>query len=127
MIINMERSTSQKEIIFKFLEKTKNHPSAEKVYLEVRKKILKISRATVYRNLKDLRDKGKIQEISSEVSHYDGDISSHAHFICQKCNRIFDVFDICRGCSVLKKKKVKVGKINNFKIYLYGYCRNCKK
>lgn len=123
----MERSTSQKEIIFKFLEKTKNHPSAEKVYLEVRKKILKISRATVYRNLKDLRDKGKIQEISSEVSHYDGDTSSHAHFICQKCNRIFDVFDICRGCSVLKKKKVKVGKINNFKIYLYGYCRNCQK
>ena len=123
----MERSTSQKEIIFKFLEKTKNHPSAEKVYLEVRKKIPKISRATVYRNLKDLRDKGKIQEIPSEVSHYDGDTSIHAHFICQKCNRIFDVFNICRKCSILKRKKVKVGKINNFKIYLYGYCRNCQK
>ena len=123
----MERSTSQKEIIFKFLGKTRNHPSAEKVYLEVRKKIPKISRATVYRNLKDLRDKGKIQEIPSEVSHYDGDTSSHAHFICQKCNGIFDVFNICQECSILEKKKVKVGKVNNFKIYLYGYCRNCKK
>jgi Fur family peroxide stress response transcriptional regulator len=123
----MERNTSQKEIIFRFLENTKSHPSAEEVYKAVRKKKPKISRATVYRNLKDLKRKGKVQEISADVSHYDGDTSSHAHFICEKCNRVFDVMEVCRGCKMLQKKKVKVGNINNFKIYLYGICRNCQR
>ncbi|MDP3991249.1 MAG: transcriptional repressor [Candidatus Nealsonbacteria bacterium] len=123
----MERTTSQKEIIFKFLEKTESHPSAEEVYAGVKKKKPRISRATVYRNLKNLKNKGRIQEIPAEVSHYDGNISSHAHFLCQKCGRIFDVFEICQGCGILRKKKVKVGEINKFKLYLYGYCRNCKR
>ena len=127
MIINMERNTSQKEIIFKLLENTKSHPSVEEVYDEAKKKMPKISRATVYRNLKDLKGKRKVQEIPAGVSHYDGDTSSHAHFICQECNRIFDVFEVCKECSILQKKKVKVGTINQYQINFYGYCKHCQQ
>ena len=121
----MERITSQRETILDYLKGVDNHPSAETIYDEVSKKLPRISRGTVYRNLKNLKRKGEIQEISAGIAYFDGDISSHAHFICQKCNKIFDIFDICKECGVLKRKKTKVGKINNYQISFYGYCQKC--
>lgn len=123
-----ERITSQKKIILDYLQNVKTHPSAEEVYLEVRKKLPRISQGTVYRILSNLREKDKAQIIPVKgIAHFDGDISSHAHFICQKCNKIFDIFCVCSKCSILKNKKTKVGKIKNYEIYFYGNCEYCRK
>jgi Fe2+ or Zn2+ uptake regulation protein len=133
----MERTTSQKEIILEHLKSVETHPSAETVYLSVKKKLPRISKGTVYRILKGLKEKGEIQEIPGEISRYDGKTSSHAHFFCEKCQKIFDVFE---KYIILKDKKlnpirfalqlsngVKVGKIKNYQIYFYGCCKNCQK
>ncbi len=123
-----ERLTSQKQFILDYLKSVKTHPSADKVYSAVRKKLPRISRGTVYRVLDNFKDKGKVQAIPAKgVSHFDGDTSSHAHFICQKCNRIYDIFDVCSKCSILRNKRLKVGRINHYKIYFYGICKNCSK
>lgn len=123
-----ERLTSQKQIILDYLKSVRTHPSAEKVYLSVKKKLPRISRGTVYRILSNLKEKNKAQIIPvNGIAHFDGDISSHAHFICTKCHRIFDIFDICNKCNILEKKRLKVGKIKNYKIYFYGLCKYCSK
>jgi Fe2+ or Zn2+ uptake regulation protein len=123
-----ERLTSQKQIILDYLMSVKTHPTAEQVFKQVRKKLPRISQGTVYRVLNNFTDKGKLQVIGSGgISHFDGDTSSHAHFICQSCSNVFDVFDVCSKCKILINKKIKVGKINYFKIYFYGKCKKCKK
>ena len=122
-----QRITSQKKIILDYLKSNKNHPTAEMVYEEVKKKLPQISLGTVYRILNDFTDKKIIQKIPSDIAHFDGDTSSHAHFICEKCNIIFDVFNLCKDCKVLKKKKVKVGKIEKYQIYFHGKCQKCSK
>lgn len=123
-----ERLTSQKKIILDYLKSVRIHPSAEKVYLAVKKKLPRISQATIYRILNNLKEKGKAQMIPVEgVAHFDGDTSPHAHFICTECNGVSDVFDICSKCQILKKKRLKVGKIKSYKIYFYGNCKYCKK
>lgn len=122
-----ERITSQKKLILDYLKSVKCHPSAEKVFLAVQKKLPRISRGTVYRILKNLKEKSEIQEIPCKVCRYDGDIFSHAHFICQRCNKIFDIFDVCRECDILKRKKTKVGVIKNYQIHFYGICKNCQR
>jgi len=122
-----ERITCQRKIILDYLKSVKIHPCAEEVYSAVKKRLPHISLGTVYRNLKFLKEKGDIQEIpcrTCEVSHYDGDISPHGHFICQKCRRIFDVFE---KEDSLKNKKLKVGKVNNYQIYFYGTCKKCSQ
>lgn len=123
------RTTCQKQIIFDYLKSVKSHPSAEKIYSVVKKKLPRISRATVYRVLKEFKERGEAQAVLFKgKAHFDADISSHAHFICLNCNKIFDVFeDICTDCSVIRNKKTKVGKIESYKIHFYGYCKNCKK
>jgi len=123
----IERITNQKKIILDYLKSVDTHPSAEKVYLTAKRKLPRISRGTVYRILKNLKEKNEIFEIPAGTAHYDADFSSHAHFICQKCNQIFDIFDICSKCDILKTKKTRVGKIKNYQVYFYGECKNCKK
>lgn len=121
----MERQTHQKKVILDYLKSVCCHPSAEKVYLEVKKKLPTISRGTVYRILNNLREKKEIQEIPAEVFHYDGDNSSHAHFICEKCHEIIDIFEVCKECKVLKCQKTKAGKIKSYQIRFYGICKKC--
>lgn len=123
----IERITCQKKIILDYLKSVTTHPSAEDVYLAAGKKLTRISRGTTYRILKNLKEKGEIIEIPQEVSRYDGNTSSHAHFICQNCDRIFDIFDTCEECKIIKRKRVKVGKIKNYNIHFYGICKNCQK
>lgn len=123
-----ERLTNQKRVILDYLHSVKTHPTAENVFLKVRKKLPQISQGTVYRILNNLLEKGEAQIIPvNGTAHFDGDISPHAHFICQKCSKVFDVLCNCCGCNVLKNKKTKVGKIKKYKIYFYGNCRCCKK
>lgn len=123
----MERLTNQKKTVLDYLKSVKNHPTAENVYLGVKKKLPQISLGTVYRILHNLSERRAIVKIPSEVSRFDGDTSSHAHYICKKCGAIFDVFDIDNSCETLKNKKTKVGKVENYQIYFYGTCKKCSK
>lgn len=122
-----ERITCQKKTILDYLKGITSHPSAEEIYFAIRKKLPRISRGTVYRILNNLKQKGEIQEIPYDVAHYDGNTSSHAHFVCRKCNKIFDIFDVCRECKIIKRKRIKVGKIKNYNIYFYGICEKCQR
>jgi Fe2+ or Zn2+ uptake regulation protein len=119
-----ERLTNQKRVILEYLKRTKSHPSPKEVYIEVKKKLPQISLGTVYRILNQLKEKGEVKEIFNEVSHFDGDLTFHSHFICQKCKKIFDVFE---KIPELKNKKLKVGKIKDYQIIFYGVCKKCKK
>ncbi|MFH0987268.1 MAG: transcriptional repressor, partial [Patescibacteria group bacterium] len=118
-----ERNTCQKKIIFDYLRSVTIHPSVQDIYSAVRKKLPRISRGTVYRFLKSLRQKGKIQEIPYKMSHYDGNVSPHSHFVCENCKRIYDVF----GKVVIPRRKgLKVGRIKNYQLFFYGDCKNCQ-
>ena len=121
-----ERMTAQKSFVFDYLKGVKTHPTAETVYKEVRKKLPSISQGTVYRVLNNFKEKGEIQAIDTKDNiHFDADISDHAHFICEECGKVFDVYDECSHCGILKNRKTKVGKINSYKINFYGKCKKC--
>jgi len=125
-LLKQERMTAQKSFVFNYLMSVKTHPTAEKVYKEVKKKLPNISQGTVYRVLNNFKDKGKIQAIDTKDNvHFDADISDHAHFICEKCGKVFDVYDECSHCGILKNRRTKVGKINKYQIKFYGKCKKC--
>jgi len=125
--IKKSRNTAQKSFIFGYLKGVKTHPTAEVVYEEVKKKLPSISQGTVYRVLNNFKDQGKVLAIDTKDNvHFDADISDHAHFICEKCGGVYDVYDECAHCGILKNRKTKVGKINHYQIKFYGICRKCK-
>ena len=126
-----QRNTAQKSNILDYLKSVKCHPTAEKIYEEVQRKLPTISQGTVYRVLNNLKDKGQVLAIDTKDNvHFDGDISDHAHFICEKCGNVYDVMSECSECGILKNKsagwRTKVGVINSYKINFYGTCNKCR-
>ncbi len=124
----MERITNQKQIILDYIQSVKTHPTAEEVYIAVRKKLPRISLGTVYRNLEKFAKNGIILEIKGEIKRFDGDISEHQHFICNQCENVFDIFEdkTILNKNILKKID-KIGKAKKYDFYIYGICKKCQK
>jgi Fe2+ or Zn2+ uptake regulation protein len=120
----MQRTTNQRLKILEYLRGVKTHPTAEMVYLEVKKELPAISLATVYRNLNNMADEGRILrfEVGKEY-HFDSDTCCHQHFVCRDCGRIIDVFQ--KEISEFAMRKVKGVKPDCVSIIYHGICRNC--
>lgn len=56
--------TNQRIEILEFLKEFDGHPTVDDVYEGVRQKLTRISKATVYNNLKFLAEKGLIKEVN---------------------------------------------------------------
>ena len=123
----MERITNQKQIILDYVRSVHCHPTAEDVYIAVRKKLPRISLGTVYRNLEKFVENGTILEIKGEIKRFDGNISEHQHFICEQCGEVFDIFEQITGLRRFLRKINKFGKARGYDFYIYGICRKCQR
>ena len=122
------RYSKQRERIYEYLCSSMDHPSAEQIYLDLRKEMPNLSLGTVYRNLKVLVELGQIKTIDSKegIEHYDANCCNHIHFICENCGTIYDVMNI--NYELLEKslnlnEEFKLNKIN---LSMYGICNKCK-
>ena len=86
------RVTPQRLAVYKVLANSKEHPSADSVYQQVRQEIRNISFDTVNRTLISLAEIGAafVVEGSGDVKRFDGNLESHQHFKCVKCKSIID-------------------------------------
>lgn len=119
-----KRNTIPRKLIQEFLKDNKSHPTVHDIFLAIKEKYPKIGYATIYRNLKILKEKGVIQEIKDKnISHFDPASVIHPHFKCVQCDKIYDIpLDI----NNLKEKISKSGyKIKNINLNLEGLCRKC--
>ncbi len=123
----MERITNQKLKILEKLQEVKTHPTVEQIYGAVKEELPAISLATVYRNLNLLAEKGEVLrlEINQEY-HFDGDVSSHQHCVCNSCGKIMDLFKDEISLSALKNISSKSFSPQRVEIIFYGTCAGCK-
>ena len=87
------RMTRQRKLIFEELKKVSSHPTAEDLHRIVRKRLPKISIATVYRNLDILSEEGMIwkMNVAGTQRRFDGNTVNHYHIRCSVCGRMDDV------------------------------------
>lgn len=123
------RMTNQRLEIISYLQSTTEHPTAEKIYYEVRKKLPKLSLGTVYRNLEILAEKGIVVklDLGEDRDRYDADTKLHHHFICRQCRRIIDI--IMPDVEQLKDRiegQLNV-RVEKTQILFNGLCEYCQK
>ena len=82
-----------REVILRVLKGTTSHPTAEWVYNKSKKRLPKLSLATVYRNLRLMVERGEVLELDmgTSFSRYDGSIHKHSHFLCLECGSVLDM------------------------------------
>lgn len=120
------RKTKQKNMIFQVLENNYNHPTINDIFNECCKKDSSIGIATIYRNVDNLVLKGKLNKFVdyNNVVRYDPILTNHSHFICENCQKIYDI-DYFDSNSYLKNKNIS--SISNVNLFLNGTCNKCEK
>lgn len=84
------RQTRQKELIKKEINKKTTFFNAENIFEQVIKKDKNISIATIYRNLKTLKENNQIYSYTCKGKNiYSKNSTSHCHFIDKKTNKTF--------------------------------------
>jgi Fur family transcriptional regulator, ferric uptake regulator len=120
--------TNQRVEILDFLKDNYNHPAAEQIYKAVKRKLTRISRATVYNNLKFLSQKGLINEINiGGISRYEPKQDKHHHLICIKCGKIIDLkSDKLYSYAMKIAGNIKNFDVESFTTNFFGICKKCK-
>ena len=86
-----KRNTRQRRLVLDAVHSLTNHPSADEIYVYLRKFDSRISRGTVYRNLNILAEDGEINHIKVPTAdRYDFRTDRHYHMICSQCGKVYD-------------------------------------
>ena len=123
----MKRNTIQRSLTLETVQKLKSHPTADEIYTEISKKHPTISKGTVYRNLNQLSEDGKIQkmEIPGNADHFDHQCYAHYHVRCLECGRVFDV-DMDSIPDLEKSIKNTQGfQFSGYDLMFKGICPEC--
>ncbi|WP_368489889.1 Fur family transcriptional regulator [Clostridium sp. BJN0013] len=121
--------TPQRIAVYKYLQSTKEHPSAETIYKTLQVNYPTMSLATIYKALKTLVEVNLIQEINVGEGNfrYDGNTSPHSHIQCLCCGKVNDVEGVCFTSLNDKIKDCVDYEVISNQVYFYGICKDCGK
>lgn len=121
------RVTPQRIEIYKEVAKSRQHPDAEVVYEAVKNKMPNVSVDTVYRTLASLEELDMIFRIDNQLpkARFDADKTPHNHFICTKCNEVYDIFLDDYSALIPPNGAEKYGQIKDVNIQIRGICNKC--
>ena len=121
------KATSQRIAISRYALRGRNHPTAQRIYGEVKPVYPTVSLATVYKTLHLLRDLGLVQELAfpEGETRFDNYAQPHANLICQGCGSISDVDDpVTRGMVSRIASRARFT-LTGQRLDIYGLCERC--
>lgn len=123
------RMTHQREIILQELSSCDTHPTADDLYEKVRKKLPRISLATVYRNLEILSEAGLIKklEISGRKKRFDWDLDAHSHIVCVRCHRVDNIDTTAVQIDAASSIQQTGYNLSGLRIEFFGLCPACRQ
>jgi len=119
------RPTPQRLEVHKLLLEKDKHLSAEEIHDQVKQRMPAVSLATIYTILDLFKEKHVINEIRIQFdkSCFEARIDPHHHFLCKKCEKIFDIN--MEPCPAIEKREIEGNIIEELQGYFYGTCKNC--
>ncbi len=124
------RMTHQREIILDELQRTRTHPTADELYTSVKKRLPRISLATVYRNLETLSNAGLVNklEVTGRQKRFDWNRQPHDHITCTQCHRIDDIPSPSTVEPPHPMPEDTQGyQLSGWRVEYYGICPDCLK
>jgi Fe2+ or Zn2+ uptake regulation protein len=121
------RRSRQREVILEAVRSTLEHPTAEWVFAQARRRLPRLGLGTVYRNLKRLAEQGHIRELHRDgaAARYDGNTGHHYHLRCLRCGRLTDL-PVSVDCSIEEKAARATGYlILGHEVDVQGVCPAC--
>lgn len=120
------RPSAQRMAIMDYMMTHATHPTVDEIYNELSPKYPTLSRTTIYNTLKLFVEHGAVTmlTIDDRSANFDGDMRPHAHFLCKKCSKIYDVFSGMDHVDMVGQC-IDGNEISEVHQYYKGICKNC--
>lgn len=131
----IHHNTKQKGLILDALKKSQTHITADELIDMLKASSEKVSRATVYRYLKELEENGKVKKYAlgeKNCSCYryvdeNSDCHEHYHLMCEGCGKLEHIeSDVIKNFAE-NAKQIFGFEIDEGRTVFYGKCKNCLK
>ena len=122
------RITETRKAVLAYMMNSHEHPSAEKIYQDLRQTYPSMSLATVYNNLKVLVEEGYVTELKiskDQTTYYDFMGHQHLNVVCESCGNIADV-DVDLPDLRSEAAEGTGYQITKMQILIYGMCPDCQ-
>ncbi|GIO24883.1 peroxide-responsive transcriptional repressor PerR [Oceanobacillus sp. J11TS1] len=123
------RITPQRHAVLEYLLNSMVHPTADDIYKALEGKFPNMSVATVYNNLRVLKDIGLVRELTygDSSSRFDCNTSDHYHIICNQCGKIVDFHYPSLDEVESLAEQVTGFDVSHHRLEVYGTCNACKE
>ncbi len=120
-------ATHQRRVIYETVMSLHGHPSPERIYEGVRKKIPTISLATVYKNVRTFLDSGMLREVSFHHGslRVEPNEHEHHHLVCVRCKQITDLDTESLGPVRVKERLPRGFQVTRITVDVLGICAAC--
>lgn len=121
--------TPQRLAVLESLQQRRDHPSADKIFQEVRRLLPAISFNTVYKTLEIFCQKGLVSKVNPlhEVARYDAERGRHAHLVCRRCHNIFDLEWRPGGQRDYSPEELMGFRVEFQSLTIWGLCPRCQE
>lgn len=116
----------QRLAIMEYLITHYTHPTAEEIYTALSPTMPTLSKTTVYNTLNLFSEHGAAQMLTIDEKNvcFDANLTPHAHFLCKKCGKIYDV-SMTNEAENSETFNRNGHEITETHYYYKGVCRNC--
>ena len=116
--------------VFHTIMHAHGHFAAEEIVKVCKKNKIHVSRATIYRGLRELLEAGVIRKTAfgEKHQHFEHiyDEKPHHHARCIRCSAIIEFSDLGEDKVYRNVLKNKGFKILGHEMHFYGFCRKCQ-
>ena len=121
------RLTRQRLAILRELANRSDHPDVNTLYRALKARMPRLSLFTVYRTMNALEAIGLVRRAAdwNGTVRYDARLEPHAHFLCRKCGKIFnldwsDHFRLGQGLAQ------NLGRVHQVDLLIHGEETDCQ-
>lgn len=121
-----KRFSKQREMIYRAVVESREHPTAEMVYQWLKPANPNLSLGTVYRNLNLLSEEGILIRMPFPVERYDACTEPHSHLRCESCGRVIDLelpYDAVLDATA--EASTPEVTVRRHDVVFYGLCPKC--